>query len=139
MLAEPKPSWLTQPFWDAANRHVLVRPVCTACGTNFFSPEVACPSCLSEAWTWEPSSGEGEIYSAVEGLPEVLDSMVVDLEYLGRASYMPLFVVLRPGVALDEAMRNEIQAGGLTGARFVDPAVLARVGNLELVSRARFT
>jgi uncharacterized protein (DUF58 family) len=33
-------------------------------------------------------------------------------------------------------MRNEITAGGLTGARFVDPAVLARVGNLELVSRA---
>ena len=34
------------------------------------------------------------------------------------------------------AMRNEIQAGGLTGARFVDPVVLARVGNLELVARA---
>jgi uncharacterized protein (DUF58 family) len=33
-------------------------------------------------------------------------------------------------------MRNEITAGGLTGARFVDPQVLARVGNLELVSRA---
>ena len=33
-------------------------------------------------------------------------------------------------------MRNELQAGGLTGARFVDPVVLARVGNLELVSRA---
>ncbi|MBJ2156117.1 acetoacetate--CoA ligase [Variovorax sp. IB41] len=48
--------------------------------------------------------GTSEIYSAVEGLPEVLDSMVVDLEYLGRDSYMPLFVVLRPGVALDEAM-----------------------------------
>ena len=33
-------------------------------------------------------------------------------------------------------MRNEITAGGLTGARFVDPVVLARVGNLELVARA---
>ena len=33
-------------------------------------------------------------------------------------------------------MRNDIQPGGLTGARFVDPVVLARVGNLELVSRA---
>ena len=52
--------------------------------------------------------GTSEIYSAVEGLPEVLDSMVVDLEYLGRASYMPLFVVLRDGVALDEAMRAKI-------------------------------
>jgi len=52
--------------------------------------------------------GTSEIYSAVEGLPEVLDSMVVDLEYLGRASYMPLFVVLRPGAPLDEAMRAKI-------------------------------
>jgi acetoacetyl-CoA synthetase len=52
--------------------------------------------------------GTSEIYSAVEGLPEVLDSMVVDLEYLGRESYMPLFVVLREGVALDDAMRRKI-------------------------------
>ena len=41
--------------------------------------------------------GTSELYSAVEALPEVLDSMVVDLEYLGRESYMPLFVVLRAG------------------------------------------
>ena len=34
--------------------------------------------------------GTSELYSAVEALPEVLDSMVVDLEYLGRESYMPL-------------------------------------------------
>src|SRR5262245_43895378 len=33
-------------------------------------------------------------------------------------------------------MRNEVQAGALTGARFVDPVVLARVGNLELVARS---
>jgi uncharacterized protein (DUF58 family) len=33
-------------------------------------------------------------------------------------------------------VRNELQPGALTGARFVDPAVLARVGNLELVARA---
>ncbi|VTU15377.1 Acetyl-coenzyme A synthetase [Variovorax sp. PBL-H6] len=52
--------------------------------------------------------GTSEVYSAVEGLPEVLDSMVVDLEFLGRESYMPLFVVLRPGVALDAAMRAKI-------------------------------
>ncbi|MET3465858.1 acetoacetate--CoA ligase [Variovorax atrisoli] len=54
--------------------------------------------------------GTSEIYSAVEGLPEVLDSMVVDLEYLGCDSYMPLFVVLRPGVALDDAMRAKINS-----------------------------
>ena len=41
--------------------------------------------------------GTAELYRAVEALPEVLDSLVVDLEYLGRESYMPLFVVLRDG------------------------------------------
>jgi acetoacetyl-CoA synthetase len=52
--------------------------------------------------------GTSELYSAVEALPEVLDSMVVDLEYLGRDSYMPLFVVLREGIALDDAMKAKI-------------------------------
>ncbi len=52
--------------------------------------------------------GTSELYSAVEALPEVMDSMVVDLEYLGRESYMPLFVVLRDGVALDAAMTARI-------------------------------
>lgn len=52
--------------------------------------------------------GTSELYSAVEALPEVIDSMVVDLEYLGRESYMPLFVVLREGVVLDEAMQAKL-------------------------------
>ena len=52
--------------------------------------------------------GTSEIYSAVEALPEVLDSMVVDLEYLGRESYMPLFVVLRAGLTLDTPVRDRI-------------------------------
>jgi acetoacetyl-CoA synthetase len=59
--------------------------------------------------------GTSELYSAIEALPEVLDSMVVDLEYLGRESYMPLFVVLREGFTLDRAMQarinNAIEAG----------------------------
>ena len=52
--------------------------------------------------------GTSELYSAVEALPEVLDSMVVDLEYLGRESYMPLFVVLRDGRQLDDALKTAL-------------------------------
>ena len=52
--------------------------------------------------------GTSELYSAVEALPEVLDAMVVDLEYLGRESYMPLFVVLREGVLLDDVLRARL-------------------------------
>ncbi len=52
--------------------------------------------------------GTSELYSAVEALPEVLDSLVVDLEYLGRESYMPLFVVLREGTVLDETVKARL-------------------------------
>ena len=34
--------------------------------------------------------------------------MVVDLEYLGRESYMPLFVVLRAGLTLDDALKSTL-------------------------------
>jgi len=53
--------------------------------------------------------GTAELYRAVEALPEVLDSLVVDLEYLGRESYMPLFVVLRDGLVLDEALTKRMK------------------------------
>jgi len=69
--------------------------------------------------------GTSELYSAVEALPEVLDSMVVDLEYLGRESYMPLFVVLRPGVVLDDALRGRLNQAvrDSLSPRFVPDAI----------------
>ena len=71
--------------------------------------------------------GTSEIYSAIEALPDVLDSMVVDLEYLGRDSYMPLFVVLRAGVALDEAMKTRLNNAIKTALspRFVPSEIFA--------------
>jgi len=53
--------------------------------------------------------GTSEIYQAVETLPEILDSLVIDLEFLGRPSFMPLFVVLREGAQLDEALKQRIK------------------------------
>lgn len=52
--------------------------------------------------------GSSEIYQAVEGLSAIRDSLVVDLEFLGRDSFMPLFVVLMPGCVLDETLRKRI-------------------------------
>ncbi|HKB53712.1 MAG TPA: acetoacetate--CoA ligase, partial [Ramlibacter sp.] len=70
--------------------------------------------------------GTSELYSAVEALPEVLDALVVDLEYLGRESYMPLFVVLRPGVPLDQTMKARINDAVKTALspRFVPDEIL---------------
>ncbi|MAI57418.1 MAG: acetoacetate--CoA ligase [Rhodobacteraceae bacterium] len=52
--------------------------------------------------------GSSEIYQAVEGLIEILDSLVVDLEFLDHDSFMPLFVVLMPGVKFDNVLKDKI-------------------------------
>jgi len=53
-------------------------------------------------------SGSSEIYNAVETVPEVLDSLVVDLSGYNHQSYMPLFVVLRQGFTLAEELQKKI-------------------------------
>jgi acetoacetyl-CoA synthetase len=60
--------------------------------------------------------GTSEFYSVVEGLPEVLDSVVVHLE-LGDDpnGELLLFVVLAEGVELDDALRARLK-GELRGA-----------------------
>lgn len=54
---------LTGPFWAAVEAGTLVRPVCGACGQSFFSPQAVCPHCQFSTWSYEPSSGLGEVYS----------------------------------------------------------------------------
>ncbi|MEW6045916.1 MAG: acetoacetate--CoA ligase [Bacillota bacterium] len=53
--------------------------------------------------------GTSEFYRVVEELPEVLDSLVVDTGQLCREGQLLLFVVLRPGAALDETLKQRIR------------------------------
>jgi acetoacetyl-CoA synthetase len=53
--------------------------------------------------------GTSELYRVVEALAEIRDSLVVDLEYLGRPSYLGLFVVLSEGQLLTPSLCNEIE------------------------------
>lgn len=53
--------------------------------------------------------GTSEIYSAVESLPEVTDSLVVGLEQPGGRYFMPLFVVLRAGLTLTGELITQIK------------------------------
>jgi len=71
--------------------------------------------------------GTSEIYRVVEALPEIVDSLVVDLEYLGRPSYMPLFVVLRESHVLDEALRARIRDAirAALSARYLPDDIIA--------------
>jgi len=54
--------------------------------------------------------GTAELYRVVEGLGEVVDSLVVDTSGPGGEGRLLLFVVLRPGVELDDELRRRIAA-----------------------------
>ncbi len=53
--------------------------------------------------------GTSEIYSAVENLPEIADSLIVGLEQPGGRYFMPLFVVLREGYSLTDELVGRIK------------------------------
>ena len=71
--------------------------------------------------------GSSEIYRAVEALDEVQDSLVIDLEFLGRDSFMVLFVVPRSGISLDRALTERINGAirASLSARFVPDQIVA--------------
>jgi acetoacetyl-CoA synthetase len=52
--------------------------------------------------------GTSEIYRAVLGIDAIVDALVVDVPRPGTEGWMPLFVVLREGVALDDELRREL-------------------------------
>ncbi|HYI17828.1 MAG TPA: acetoacetate--CoA ligase [Solirubrobacteraceae bacterium] len=53
--------------------------------------------------------GTSEIYRAVLAVPEVVDALVVDVPQPGEENWMPLFVVLREGAALDDDLIGAIR------------------------------
>ena len=71
-------------------------------------------------------AGTSEIYGVVESIPEVVDSLVVDVEYTGGRSFMPLFVVLKRGETLDDELREGIRRkiGSDLSPRLVPDAVI---------------
>jgi len=52
--------------------------------------------------------GTSEIYRNVESIEGVKDSLIVNLELPGGRFFMPLFVVLNEGVALDDKLKDAI-------------------------------
>jgi acetoacetyl-CoA synthetase len=53
--------------------------------------------------------GTSEIYRAVLGLPEVVDALAIDVPRPGTDGWLMLFVVLRDGSSLDDALAAEIR------------------------------
>lgn len=71
--------------------------------------------------------GTAEIYRAVEAVPEVADSLVVDLHKPDGSAFMPLFVVLKEGTELDDDLERRIKANirESTSPRHVPDEILA--------------
>ncbi len=53
--------------------------------------------------------GTSEIYSTVESLPEIADSLIVGIEQPGGQYFMPLFVVLNDGFTLTHELTSRIK------------------------------
>lgn len=54
--------------------------------------------------------GTSEFYRVVEAFDEIVDSLIIDLELLGRESYLALFVVLQPGTVLDGDLKTALKS-----------------------------
>jgi acetoacetyl-CoA synthetase len=52
--------------------------------------------------------GSSDIYSVVEDLPEIADSLIVGFEGADGQYHMPLFVVLKGDESLDDGLKNKI-------------------------------
>jgi acetoacetyl-CoA synthetase len=53
--------------------------------------------------------GTAEIYTALASVEEIDDALIVNLDLPGGEFFMPLFVRLASGVALDDALRDKIR------------------------------
>jgi acetoacetyl-CoA synthetase len=57
--------------------------------------------------------GSAEIYAAIDGLPQIEDSVVIGIEQEDGGYWMPLFVKLAPGIdqsdALEDLVRDTIR------------------------------
>jgi acetoacetyl-CoA synthetase len=84
--------------------------------------------------------GTSELYRVVEGFDEVADSLVIDLEYLGRESFMALFVVPRAPHGLTDdltrglldAIRTQLSARHVPNAVFAIPEVPRTISGKKL-------
>ncbi len=53
--------------------------------------------------------GTAEIYRTIEALEEIADSIIVNLDLPGGAFFMPLFVTIKEGFDLNEALKDKLR------------------------------
>ncbi len=63
MRPVPQPTEISRPFWEATRRGELRVQRCGDCGRMWWTPQLACPECLSERYEWARVSGRATLYS----------------------------------------------------------------------------
>lgn len=74
--------------------------------------------------------GSGDIYSAVESMPEIAEALVIGAEEADGGYWMPLFVVLNDGYELTDELRGKIKqrVRELASPRHVPDEIVAVTG-----------
>jgi acetoacetyl-CoA synthetase len=71
--------------------------------------------------------GSAEIYGALQGMPGIRDSLVIGVDLPGGEYWLPLFVVLEDGQAVDDDLRARVKAAirAHASARHVPDEIIA--------------
>lgn len=59
----PRPSAVSEPFWQGAREGQLRLQQCDACGHYQFYPRLMCSHCGAQDLTWQRASGRGRVAS----------------------------------------------------------------------------
>lgn len=110
--ALPRPTELSRPFWQAANQGRLVLQRCDACSAYRWTPQILCPHCMAEAFTWTEVSGKGALYSFTivhrPPLPEFETPYVLGVVELDEGPLMLTRVINADAADVAIGMRVEV-------------------------------
>ena len=78
----PRPTPISQPFWDAAREGRLTIQRCAGCERYVFYPRPFCPLCESTDLTWKDVSGRATVYSYTIARRPTARPFVDDVPYV---------------------------------------------------------
>lgn len=107
----PRPTDITQPYWDAAMVGKLVIQECQDCGARQFYPRNICIKCASDRLGWLTCSGEGSIYTFT------INHRAPHPYFKGLVPYVVAMVELDEGVRLMGNVRGEDALQAKIGSR----------------------
>jgi uncharacterized OB-fold protein len=96
----PEPTGLTAEWYAYCHREELRFQRCRACGRWRHPPRFLCPTCGSEEWSWERSSGRGALFTWTV-THQALHPAFVDL-----VPYAVAVVELEEGVRVVSGLRG---------------------------------